>query len=68
MRIAGLSFALLLLFVNGWAQETQKDSVQNSQTERVDLLNDSTGQGKKRKVVTIESYAKRFGPRKALFY
>ena len=69
MRIAGLFFALLLLFVNGWAQETPKDSVQNSQTDdRVDLLNDSTGNGKKRKVVTIETYAKRFDPRKALFY
>jgi hypothetical protein len=68
MRIAGLFFVLLLLFVKGWAQETQKDSVQNSQTEKVDLLNDSTGRGKKRKVVTIETYAKRFDPRKALFY
>jgi len=68
MRIAGLFFVLLLLFVNGWAQETQKDSIPNSQTERVDLLNDSTKSGKKRKVVTIETYAKRFDPRKALFY
>src|SRR6478609_4986698 len=68
MRIAGLFFVLLLLFVNGWAQETPKDSVQNSKTEPVDLLNDSTGNGKKRKIVTIETYAKRFDPRKALFY
>src|SRR6478609_5871313 len=68
MRIAGLFFVLLLLFVNGRAQEVQKDSVQNSKTEPVDLLNDSTGRGKKRKVVTIETYAKRFDPRKALFY
>ncbi|HEV8514631.1 MAG TPA: DUF5683 domain-containing protein [Cyclobacteriaceae bacterium] len=68
MRIVGLFFVLLLLFVNGRAQETQKDSVQNSKTEPVDLLNDSTGRGKKRKVVTIETYAKRFDPRKALFY
>jgi hypothetical protein len=67
MRIAGLFFVLLLRFVNGWAQEVQKDSVQNSQTEKVDLLNDSTKNGKKN-VVTIETYAKRFDPRKALFY
>jgi len=58
---------LLLFFVKGWAQETKKDTVSNAKSERVDLLNDSTKNGK-RKVVTIETYAKRFDPRKALFY
>jgi len=67
MRIAGLFFVLFLLFVNGWAQEIKKDSVSESQNERVDLLIDSTKKGK-RKVVSIETYAKRFDPRKALFY
>jgi hypothetical protein len=68
MRIAGLCFVLLLFFVNGWAQEKKNDSIPGSKKETVDLLNDSTKNGKKRKVVTIETYAKRFDPRKALFY
>jgi hypothetical protein len=66
MRVAGLFFALLLFFVRGQAQEIKKDST-DSQNENGDLPNDTTIRlGKK--VVTIETYAKRFDPRKALFY
>lgn len=68
MRIAGVVFVLLLLFMKGWAQETKKDSISDSPKETIDLLNDSTIKNGKRKVITIESYAKRFDPDKALFY
>lgn len=68
MRIAGTFFVLLLLFVNGWAQEIEKDSTATSNNESVDLMNDSTKKGGRKKVITIETYAKRFDPRKALFY
>jgi len=68
MRIAGLFFVLLLFFVNGWAQEIKKDSVSDSQKESVDLQNDTTIRIGRKRVVTIETYAKRFDPRKALFY
>ena len=68
MRIAGPFFVLLLLFVNGWAQEIKNDSLSVNQKESVDLQNDTTKRIGNRKVVTIETYAKRFDPRKALFY
>ncbi len=67
MRIAGLIFVLLSFFFISRAQEVKKDSTSNDQKERVDLGNDSSRTGK-RKVITIETYAKRFDPRKALFY
>jgi hypothetical protein len=67
MRIAGLFFALLLFFINGWAQEIKKDSISDSPKESADLQNDTTVRLGKR-VVSIETYNKRFDPRKALFY
>jgi Family of unknown function (DUF5683) len=65
--MAGLFFALLLFFVNGQAQEIKNDSISDSQKESADLQNDTTVRLGKR-VVSIETYNKRFDPRKALFY
>jgi hypothetical protein len=68
MRIAGLFFVLFMFFVTSQAQEIQKDSVAGAQKDQRDLQNDTSKRIGNRKVVTIETYAKRFDPRKALFY
>jgi hypothetical protein len=67
MRFAGLLLVFLTFFINSWAQEVKKDSASVAPNDRPNLSNDSSQTGK-RKVVTIETYAKRFDPRKALFY
>ena len=60
MRTAVLLAILGLTCLAGYAQEVKKDSVEQSP--------DSVYLRGGRKVVSIQSYAKRFDPRKALFY
>src|SRR5579859_467597 len=61
MMRAILLFAILgLTCLAGYAQGVKKDTVE--------LSSDSVYLKGGRKVVSIESYAKRFDPRKALFY
>jgi hypothetical protein len=68
MRIGGLFFLVLVPLVNGWAQGVKKDSVTQAPQDSAVLRHDSTKRIGNRKVITIETYAKRFDPRKALFY
>ena len=68
MRLAGVFFVLLLPIISSRAQEVKKDSVPGAQKKSSDLQNDTTKRIGNRKVINIETYAKRFDPRKALFY
>jgi hypothetical protein len=68
MRIVCLLFVLLLHGKIGWAQEVKKDSVVTVSPDSTTLRNDSVKFIGKKRVITIESYATRFDPRKALFY
>lgn len=68
MRSAALF--VIVLFSSGlvWAQEVKNDSLVSLSNDSSSLRNDTTKSIGNRKVVTIETYAKRFDPRKALFY
>lgn len=68
MRFAGLLIASLLLSFCCGAQEIKKDSTSKIEKDTTGLSNDSITISRGKKVVSIESYAKRFDPRKALFY
>src|SRR5260221_1433473 len=67
MRIACLLF-LLLPSLTSLGQKIKKDSAATAQKDSSALKNDTTKRIGNRKIVTIETYAKRFDPNKALFY
>src|SRR5258706_9872309 len=67
MRIACLLF-LLLPCLKCLAQGIKKDSAVTALKDSTALNNDTTKRIGNRKVINIETYAKRFDPRKALFY
>jgi hypothetical protein len=60
MRFGCLLFLLVVICYSGYAQETKSDTTE--------LSPDSVYLRHGRKVVSIQSYAKRFDPRKALFF
>lgn len=68
MHNAGLLITVLLISFCCGAQEIKKDSLSESPKDTTGLANDSIRMRKGNKIVSIESYAKRFDPRKALFY
>jgi hypothetical protein len=68
MRNVGLLITVLLISFCCGAQEIKKDSLSESPKDTTGLANDSIRMRKGNKIVSIESYAKRFDPRKALFY
>jgi hypothetical protein len=65
MRLAYVFLILLLSCGAGWAQKIKKDSGAILSNDSSSMRNDST---KGKKVINIETYSKRFDPRKALFY
>ena len=65
MRICGFLLALLMPCAL-WGQEQQKDSTAQAARDTTVLSGDSIRMGKR--YVDIETYAKRFDPRKALFF
>jgi len=68
MRVTCFFFVFLIPLISSQAQDVKKDTLESAKKENPDLLNDTTKRIGNRKVINIETYAKRFDPRKALFY
>jgi len=68
MRLACLFLILHLACGAAWTQEIKRDSAAVLSPDSSSLPHDSTKRTGRRKVINIETYEKRFDPRKALFY
>ncbi len=68
MRYSGLLLILILHSLAGLAQEVKKNKDTIAKKDTSSLLTDSITMKSGKNVVSIESYAARFDPRKALFY
>ncbi len=68
MRPVCLFLILLLCGLAARAQEDKKDRASVVKKDTTTLIGDSTKTIGGKKVINIESYAKRFDPRKAMFY